>query len=218
MTRDEAVALIKQQMTFRTTLDSEIVTNLKAAQVLVEQEPYKPWFLVAEDSYTTTEAEEQRIEIPEDFLEEVDEAVLRYVPFDPTTEDPERDLKKDQYDVLRKNYMDPDTGTIETGPPEAYCLMGNYFRLFPTPDDEYRIQMIYYQKDDELDTNIENQWLKYCPYLLMGIAGRMIANAVRDPTALAQFREWERDGRAVLMRNVHSREMTGMELQVGGPH
>ena len=217
MTRDEAVALIQQQMAFRTTLATEIVTNLQAAQVLLEQEPVKPWFLIAEDSYIRTEADEERVPVPDDFLEEVDEAVLRYVP-DDLTEEAEVDLVKDEYDVLRKNYADSDTGTISTGPPEAYCLLGNYFRIFPTPDDDYLIRMIYYKQDDLLTSNIENGGLKYAPFLLLGRAGQMIETPVRDPTAHAEFVRWEAQGRAVLTNKAVAREMAGRSMQVGGPH
>ncbi len=217
MTRDEGVAAIQLQMSFRTTLDSEIVTAMQMAQTMLEAEPMKPWFLISEDAYIRTEADDDRIPIPDDFLEEVDEAVLRYVPDD--TDDDQVDLKKDDYDTLRKNYADPDTGGILTGPPEAYALLGNYFRLFPTPDDDYLIRQIYYQQDDTLDTNIENEWLKHVPFLLLGRAGLIIAlGPVRDMVAAQVFKEWIAEGRAILTAKNISRSMAGRELQVGGPH
>ena len=219
MTRDEAVAIIQQQLGFRTTLSSEIVTNLKLAQTQLEAGPTKPWFLVSEDSYTDTEIGEQRIPFPTDFLEETDDAVFRYVPDEPSVSDPEVDLKKDIYDTLRRNYMDVTTGMIEEGPPEAYAALGEYFRIFPIPDAAYRLRMIYYKQDTVLSSNVENGWLKWNPFILIGKAGNMIAGGpLRDATAMQIFSQWEAEGHITLQRQNVAREMANRDMQVGGPH
>lgn len=219
MTRDEGVSLIQEQLAFRTTLSSNIITAMKLAQTMLEASPTKPWFLVSEDSYANTTPSESRIAIPSDMLEETDEAVLRYLPDDVSAETPERDLKKDDYDTLRKNYMNTTTGTIKTGPPEAYALLGNYFRIFPTPDDYYTLHMIYYMEDDLLTTNVENGWLKYVPYLLLGKAGKHISlGPLRDQMAWQVFDSWEKQGAAILMAKTISRDLANKELQIGGPH
>lgn len=192
---------------------------MKLAQIQLEAEPLKPWFLISEDTYAETTEDEERIELPDNFLAETDEAVLRYVPDDPSEDDPERDLVKEDYDQLRKKYRDEDTGGILTGEPEAYALMGNYFRIFPTPDDTYTLHMLYYWKDDELDTNIENQWLKYVPLLVMGKAGKIISmGPLRDSGAWQVFDSWEKEGRAALANFIVSRDMMNKDLQVGGSH
>ncbi len=218
MTRDECVAEIKRQLGFRTTLDTTIVTQLQIVQTELELAPTLPWFLVSEDSYSVTTPDEQRIVLPTDFLQEIDEATLRYVPDVVSAETPEKDLIKDDYDELRKSFMDTTTGTLQTGPPEAYAIFGNYFRIFPTPDDIYTLKMIYYAQDDTLDTNIENQWLKYSPQLLMGKAGKMIAGALRDSVALGIFQQWEAAGQAALILRDASRPVANRNLQVGGRH
>ncbi len=217
MTRDEGVALIQEQLGFRSDLATNIITNLKFAQITLEKGPTKPWFLVSEDSYIRTEAGEERLPLPSDFLQETDQAVLRYVPDDVSEETPERDLRKDDYDILRLNYHDITTGVIETGPPEAYALIGEYFRIFPTPDDDYLIRQIYYASDTELSSNIENQWMKYVPMLLIGKAGKQLASALRDSGALATFSQWEQEGRALLISQETDRDLTNRNLQVGGP-
>ncbi len=219
MTRDEAVSAIQMQLAFRTTLSSEIVTMLQLAQQELELAPTLPWFLISEDSYQDTSDGEQRVPIPVDFLDETDEAVLRYVPTTPSADDPEVDLFKDDYDSLRKAYMDTTTGTIQTGPPEAYALLGSYFRIFPTPDDTYRLRMIYYAQDDVLDSNVENQWLKYVPQLLMGRAGKKIAlGPLRDQVAYSIFDSWEKTGQASLILREVTRDLSNKTLQVGGKH
>lgn len=219
MTRDEAVSHIQMQMGFRTSLSSSIILQLQLAQTTLESNPTLPWFLVSEDSYVRTEVDEDRIPLPTDFLLETDAAVLRYVPDDITATNPEVDLVKDEYDVLRKNYLDSTTGTIQVGAPQAYCILGGYFRIFPTPDDDYLLRMIYYAEDDALDTNVENQWLKYIPKLLMGVAGKQMSGGpLRDKEAWSVFDTWEREGRALLTAKLIVRELENRSLQVGGPH
>ncbi len=221
MTRDEAVSMIKLQLGFRSNQDANIISCLKLAQTQLELQPTKPWFLISEDSYAFTSSGEQRIAIPTDFLQEVDEAVLRYVPEDSTDPSEEVDLWKDDYDALRKNYANWTNSVtgLSTGAPEAYCLLDGYFRIFPTPDATYRLRMIYYAQDDVLSTNIENQWLKYAPLLLMGKAGRMISEGpLRDKEATGVFLGWEQQASLSLAGQVVARDMSNRRLQMGGSH
>lgn len=216
MLRSDAVTLIQQQLGFRSDLEDAIVTNLKRAQEMLENGPTKPWFLVSEDSYIDTTATEPRLPLPTDFLQETDTAVLRYVPA--TLTDGEVDLKKDDFDVLRKNFFNQLTGTIKTGPPEAYALQGSYFWLFPVPDAEYRIRQVYYKRDTTLSSDVENGWLKWVPFLLIGKAGGMIASALRDAAAVGIFQKWENEGRLVLVSQETDRAMANRDMQIGGPH
>ena len=218
MTRNEAVAVIQEQLGFRSDLSTNIITNLQLAQKALERGPTKPWFLVSEDSYIRTESGEDRIPLPSDFLQETDQAVLRYIPDSVTSTNPEVDLDKDDYDVLRKNFLSTVTGSIQTGAPQAYALLGEYFRIFPTPDDDYLLRQIYFKTDTALDTNVENGWLKHVPYLLIGKAGGQIASAIRDSVALATFKAWENEGRLILLSQTIDREFSNRDMQVGGPH
>lgn len=210
MTRDEAVAMIKIQLGFRTDQTDNIITALKFVQTELENGPTKPWFLLSEKTTITTTADEERVQLPTDFLMEHEENGLTYVPAD-TDEDPVA-LNKDDYDVLKAYWGN------ETGEPEDYSLDGNYFRLFPIPDDTYTIHMFYYQRDDELDTNIENEWLKWCPKLMMGAAGKVIAGALRDKNAMAIFSGWEAEGKNELFRSNEARKATNTTPQIGGEH
>ncbi len=218
MTRDEAVSMIQTQLGFRTTLATTIITQLKFAQQTLEKDAIKPWFLVTEDAYIRTSSGDDRVPVPDDFISETDQAVLHYVPDEVSVDDPEVELTKDDYDTLRKNFRDTTTGITKVGPPEAYCLLGEYFRIFPTPDDDYLLRQIYYAPDTELTSNIENNWLFHFPYLLIGKAGGMMATALRDSVALSTFRAWEMEGKAIMLRQVYDREFQNRDMQVGGPH
>jgi hypothetical protein len=218
MTRDEAVSLIQTQLGFRTTGADQIITQLQLAQTILESGPTLPFFLVSEDAYAITTDAEQRLLVPSDFLRETDEAVLRYVPDTISSSNPEVDLDKGDYDDLRKLYQDTTTGTTKVGHPEAYCILGNYFRIFPIPDDEYTLHMIYYQQDDLLTSNIENGWLLHAPLLMMGKAGKIIAGALRDTTAWGIFDAWEKEGARLLETKDVDRSYSNHNLQVGGPN
>lgn len=210
MTRNEAVALIQQQLGFRTDKSDEIVTNMKLAQQSLEKGKILPWWLKSERSYIYTTADEQRVPLPTDFLREAEDSQLVYVPED-TTEKLVF-LDKDTTEQLEQFYG------IETGAPKAYSIDGVYFRIFPTPDDVYQIRMVYMKKDQVLDTNIENKWLLHLPYLIMGVTGTLIASALRDTTALSVFQGWARDGLAMMYTENEAREHTNMDYQIGGPH
>lgn len=218
MTRDEAIALMQIQLGFRTDQSANLVTCLQAAQQQLELQPTKPWFLVSTDYTLTTVAETEAVALPTDFLQEIDEQVLRYIPDEDDDADDdtsnEVDLVKDSYDVLRANFRDN-----VFGEPEAYALVGEYFRIFPTPDDEYTLKFIYYKKDTVLSSNVENGWLKWAPYLLMGKAGQLLsAGGLRDTGATQVFMGWEQQGAIALHAQNVAREMGNRDLQVGGPH
>lgn len=218
MTRDEAVGFIQEQLGFRSDLATRIIANLKFAQQTLEKGPTKPWFLVTEDAYIRTISGDDRVPVPSDFLQETDQAVLHYIPDNVSVTDPEVDLKKDDYDTLRTNFKDTTTGSTQTGPPKAYCLMGDYFRIFPTPDDDYLLRQIYYAPDTTLDSNIENNWLKHFPLLLAGRAGLLFSTALRDSSATGTFSQWVAEGMGMLLRQTYDREFANRDMQVGGPH
>lgn len=185
---------------------------MKLAQIDLELGPTLPWFLISEQSYITTTADEQRLVLPTDFIREVDEARFVYIPATTADDTTPVDLVKDDYDQLASDYADADAG-----PPEAYALFGSYFRVFPTPDASYTIKMIYYKKDTVLTSNVENNWLANAPRLMMGKAGIAIATALRDMQAVEIFRSWEAEGRTTLYNADEARKHANRVYQMGGP-
>ena len=218
MTRDEAVAIIQQQLGFRTDLTAVIITNLKLAQVQLEGGPTKPWFLVSERMTKRTTADDSRVAVPESMLQQVDMASVRFLPDDTMTDLKQVTLKKNDYDVLMENYKDVDTGGVLTGSPAAYALQGEYFHIFPTPDDQYLLQITIFQQDTVLNSNIENGWLKWAPFTLIGKAGWLVASATRDKDAQAAFKLIEQEGRLAIAGQDIARDMSDQTPQIGGPH
>lgn len=214
MVRDAAVALIKQQLSFRQTMDATIVSYMQLAQTTLEQAPEKPWFLVSEDSFATTTANEERILLPPTFVEEVESARLYYRPAAWPLED-EVELVKEDYDQLKRDFIDE-----PAGPPQAYALLGNYFRFFPKPDAVYTIRLIFYKQDTVLTANVENGWLKHAPLLFMGSTLKLISQGpIRDAAAAKTGDEWIAVGTTLLAKQNVARDMANREsMQVGGRH
>lgn len=180
MTRDEAVSIIKGRLARwnDTVLTNHIIVELKQAQQRAEMDATLPWFLLTESSYAATVVDEERVEVPADFLREAEEDALWLEATDGTWVQ----LKKDDYASIRNRWTESDQ-------PRRYALVGEYFRLRPVPDAVYNLHMIYYGKDAVLSTNIENKWLLHTPELLIADAGAIIAaRYVRNEPAAAEFR------------------------------
>jgi hypothetical protein len=138
-----------------------------------------------------------------------EEGGLRYIP-DDTGEDPLR-LRKDKLNILEDCYLRSE------GPPKAYSLDGEVLSIFPLPDDVYSITYRYFAQDEVLSTDVENQWLKYAPYLLMGVAGLQLAPALGNTTGTQVFTKWQTEGKIQLYRENEARMHVGETYQIGGP-
>ena len=210
MTRDEARALIQQTLVWRSDKADEIVTALKNAQTKLERGAELPWFLLTEVSSSSTVSGEERIELPSDFIREAEEHALYYYNGAASADaDKWVPLLKDGMEFLRSEYPG-------SGAPQAYAQVGVYDRIFPTPDDAYTIKRIYFKNDAVLSTNIENNWLKYYPFLIIGEAGRMISPAFRDKDGKATFDEWASEGRIAMIVDNEARMHTSRRYVMGG--
>jgi hypothetical protein len=192
MTRDQITAAIKRRLGFWTGNDSEIATELQEAQIRLEQGIvlpkggiFLPWFLVSEVASAAMVSGEERSPLPTDFLSELEEGALWLYDANAPTDTQFKPLAKDDLDFLKADQ--PGTGS-----PVAYSQSGTYFRLKPTPDSSAAanksLKLLYRAKDAILSTGVsENNWTKYAHELMVGEAGTMIAQSLRDPTAAKIF-------------------------------
>lgn len=183
MKRDDAVAIIKGRCSNRKgeDLDPQIVAEMQVQQIELETALVLPWFLLSEIATANTIAHEERLELPDLFIREPEEETALWYYKASDTDNPRKALTKDAYDKLVQQFPGE-------GEPKAYALVGPYFRLKPTPDKAYPIQMIYYKKDLPLTNNIENAWLKNAPDLLIAKTGCVIAGEyLKDMDAFALF-------------------------------
>lgn len=218
MLRDDAAGIAQTLLGFRGDQVANFATMFQFVQNQLEMGPIRPWFLLQEDSLVRTAIGDERIEIPADFIAECDELPLRYRPDDYPTDD-EVQLRKDSYELLKKNFA---PSTILPGVtqqiPQAYARVGYYFRIFPLPDANYAIRLIYYAKDTVLSSNIENKWLKWSPDILIGKAGKLLATGLRDAGAYGEFAKMEAAGMDRLLRENEEQKVVNTTPQMGGPH
>lgn len=208
MTRDEAVVQVQVPLGFRSDKTSDIIVQLQRAQETLERGTLLPWFLNSERAFIDSTAGEERIPVPDDFLRELEESSLWYVPDDADAD--EVSLKKDDEDYLRELY-----GRNAPGLPVAYAIDALYFRLFPTPDAVYRFKLLWKQEDAVLTSDVENKWLKHAPNLLIGMAGKVMAVGLRDAAALNTFTTMETQALGELNRMHVAREVTNRRYQMG---
>ncbi len=210
MFRDVARARIQQTLGFRSDKETEIIAALQDAQVMLERGATLPWFLQSEVASIVTVDGEERVPLPTDFLREWEDDPLWYfVAGSGGDDDTWTELAKDDLALLRSKYPGE-------GAPVAYALDVKYFRIFPTPDDAYTLKMIYFKKDAVLTTNVENQWLTYFPYLVIGEAGILLSAGLRDANALAIFQKWADEWRARMLVENETRMHASHGYVMGG--
>lgn len=194
MIRQEAITRILSRLGRDGDTDLEAKIELEIVTVqesILEGHQWLPWFLLTEIATETTIADEERVEIPTDFLlEDDDQALWRYDA--DNTDNQWTPLKKDDLDVLRDKYPG-------TGEPVAYALRNQYFVLKPTPDDAYTLKMSYYARDTELaNDDDENKWLTHAADLVIAETCILMAEEyIKDYDSAERFkiaakRAWDR--------------------------
>jgi hypothetical protein len=88
--------------------------------------------------------------------------------------------------------------------------------LFKTPDAIYTVKMVFFKQDATLTANIENEWLKHIPFLLIGKAGKELAQDLRDANALAFFTDMIAENDSLFTRHNIARRQANREYMIGG--
>lgn len=183
MIKSKVIDLIKMRLGNRTDadIDTRINAELDAAQYELERfGVFTPWFLLSETASYTTTALEPRVPIPTDMLQEYEEGALFYNGLP---------LIKHDLDYLSERFEN-----ALPGAPRAYALSGEYFLLFPSPDDAYVLSMKYYQEEpvpSDLAVDAENAWLRNAADWLMAKAGTNVARFIKDSEAMQMFMQDE---------------------------
>lgn len=210
MNRSAAVARVQRTLGFRTDRANDIIELLQDAQATHEQGVVLPWFLISETSSIETIAGEERVTVPGDFLRGYDDDALWYYNGGATLdEDKWIELEKTDMEYLRTNLPG-------TGAPRGYSLTGDYLRIFPTPDSNYTLKFIYYREAAKLTSDIENDWLKHYPYVLIGHAGRNLAGAMRDERAVKVFDSQYKEAFTLMQLAVEARQHENQRYAMGG--
>ena len=209
-----------------------IVASAYMGRFLVGGGSFLPWFLRTEVTTIQTQINEERVPLPPDFLREYEEDALYW--FNPTA-DPTIfqnqwiPLFKDDIQYNRKKYgaiqgLPPASPSDTTAAsewfewgPKAYSLDGNYFRIFPLPQQVYTLKMIYYARDEALTWPIdsENKWLAHAPEVMIGEAGWQIAATARDDNRMQYFQMIRDEGVARLFVYTEGQQHENRTYQMG---
>lgn len=177
MLRSEAVARIKRGLGFRTDLDNEIVSALQEAQRLLERGRTLPYFLVVEDEILAVPSGSGEVALPERFLREKEDEPLRYVDEKKLVV-----LSKIDISIGSRTFFEEGAGA-----PIAYTLRKDTIKFWPDRDKNYTLTWSYYRGAQELNADVENEWLEKAPEVLIGRAGMLIAEDLSNVGAYNKF-------------------------------
>jgi len=183
VTRDEAVAEVQRGLGFRADLASHIVAALQSAQRELEGGAVLPWFIRIQDDPIVLVADQQRYPLPETFIREDED----FGPFW---------TGLGGEDVFHLGQLNYSTGVTlfrgaNAGGPVAYAIRKDHLYFWPIPTEEVTFHWHWFEKQDVLDSNIENAWLREAPDLMIAVAGRQMAMNLRDAAALQLFTDRE---------------------------
>jgi len=131
---------------------------------------FVPWFLESEWSESATVVDDERLELPADFIQEIEDQVVQFKPDASSRWKTIPKKRADELEYLSEDIENP------VGFPRAYSLQNNYFIFAPTPDQIYPIRMKYFKRDVPFNlVTDENKWLRFAADWLMAETGQILA-------------------------------------------
>ena len=214
MLPDAAVDLIANRLGNRgAALDSQIITELQAAQIEMEATPELPWFLLKYDSALTMTASTATSAVPSDFVLEDDYGGMFGI--DTVSNSATKRIVKKDFDTLQGKktafFNDADF-------PEFYALQNATFYWYPTPDKAYTYALWYYRADPTTISagGVTNLWLTHAPNVLYNLAGFNIARYLRFPEVASLFEADYRAAHGQLIAKNEARRQAAMLSEMGG--
>jgi len=172
MVRDKLIEIVLRQAGQRqddTDFELQLRDELLSIQYDLEHMNLCPWFLDSDETLLQTPNDGTRLVAPlSGFLCMIPDQPLYYVDADGYT-----------HELLKHNYSYNVKHHGGYGKPVAYTENGGGFLIFPIPDQVYNLSLIYSKADQVLNSNIENNWLKYARDLL---EARLVMKAVTNYT------------------------------------
>jgi len=198
------------------TLREDIIAEMVIAQgQLLEQDVFKPWFLISEESSSATIVADERVLLPVDFLSFWEESpVYRY----------DTELADPYIAMPREDWGDITSNLDYSGTPTHFDMAGRYLMMRPVPDAIYPLRFWYYKRGSDLtgaygdSNNIENVWLEHANDWLMGEVGFVIASQylqMKDNAAALFTSQATRARNRVMSLNIAQQEIL-KERIIGG--
>jgi len=210
MMRSEAITIIKRGLGYRQTQDASIVAALKQAQRDAELGQTLPNWLVAFNAPLNVIQPFGAVDAPPGFIRLHDEYPMFYFgPDGDTVSIPRRN----QTEAIAAYGQAP--AVAGTYPQVMSVLNKTLFGLYPAPGVSFTAYLNYYKAEPVLDSDIENQWLKYAPNYIVGMAGVHVAGDLRDRAAAEKFNLMARIGQKALLGDIVEDELAGRPLIMG---
>lgn len=206
MNRSAAVALMKQGLGFRQSLDDVCVVALQQAQRLVEGGRTLPRFLIVEDAPIAITSGSGAITLPTGFIRVADNRG----PYTLDLQNAPKFIEKFEILKLRARFS-----ASAAGRPRGYSLRNTDIVFLPTRDAAYTAYWSYYAQAALLTTDIENSWLQYAPDVLIGRAGMLVAKDTRDKEAYDKFEKLYNEAWVVAFAESELREEAGDPIIMG---
>lgn len=214
MMRSEAVTECRELLGFNNALAEDVIVRaLYQAQLIAESDPELPSFIESEMAFIDTIPDEERVPLPTDYIIELEDSALYYYKDDGSGNFEYCELTKWNADANRNTY---NALGRNSGAPEMYSLDGKYLRLFPTPDAIYRIYWRYYKQDALLTSDIENEWLKRRPWLIIARAVMLLASKTDDDKVFQRATSLYGEQREQMMLFETAKEIANTRYVMGG--
>lgn len=207
MLRSEAITRIKQGLGFRTDLDTVIISALQEAQRNLEGAATFPWFLINENASLAVTSGNQTVTLPTNpgFLGFVEDETPYYTNLGEVIF-----LTKKPFDEAKTFY-----GAAAAGKPEAFTLRSVNLTVWPVPNANYTLTWSFYERGALLSSDITNDWLTFCPELLIGCAGLLVAVDLNNEAATKKFGAMYQMWSAWLVTEMARREEQGGARALG---
>lgn len=215
MLRDKAADIIAARLGFRTDLRETIIFEMQTVQAeeLEQDNEFKPWFLFRDISTLETNPNRDWIDLPADFLLQVDDIWLYY-------NEPDVDPEENPWKPIMGNVMSEaigwQIGTTESRPRIA-SIQGTRVYVRPTPTQALPLRLVYFAREPALTTNITNNWLRYASDWLISATAAKIARLYLQDDKAGMLQEAEAlKARKRLWLKTETRLNTGMDFIKGG--
>jgi hypothetical protein len=204
MTKDQVVKMIAFRLGNVRGMDTIIETEIESTINRLENESFQPWFLLSENNEFQMTVGEGRVPVPRGFLAEYDDCAL-YVKTDSGSYDP---LTKLSAEEVRLKYQN------QQGAPEGYALTNKYFRVYPAPDKEYLLELLFYRRSGTIEGD-NNPWLEEAADLIVYETASHILMARKDKRYV-QMEQLAQEQKVLLMQRHVAREEANREVVMGG--
>lgn len=214
MTRDEAVARIRQGLGFvSSALATTIASRMDEAQVYLESGTTLPKFLLHEDQLITFTAGANSFGLPTGFLRIAgnEDNPIRYTPAGTTTPTFIKVARSMSEALEARGGNDP-------AGPQFVVIRKDSLYVLPTPDQDYQVTWSYYKSATTLTIGgSTNEWLSDThggAQWLIGMTGSLIAADSGNPRK-ALFDDMIVRARATLFGNIVEDEMASGPIMIG---